>query len=106
MDIELVWDEPVSAELEAEVVRSIREELLSGSGALSRAENLVFHSVQLSPDIDGPEVAVWGVTGDHRFHCQYSPHFTGMKFEIDDIPGMREKLKAAGRKFPDEEEDV
>lgn len=93
MDIELVWKNgPVAPELEAEVVRSIRDELL-GENGLSAAEELIFHTVFLGPiEAEGPEVMVWGVRGDHRFHCEYHSTFKGLKFEKSDLPESVQKL--------------
>ncbi len=109
-DIELYWPEgPVSPELESLVAQDIRRELLdkkTGSG-LKKAEDLLFHMVTLSSvEEEGPCVIVSGVKGDARFHCRFEQKQPeGMRFHIDDIPGMREKLKAAGWKDPTDEED-
>lgn len=102
-EYELVWHgSPGSPELEAEVVADMRREMPK----LKRAEDLLMHVYCLddSHTSDGPSVKVWGEKGDHRFHCEYKDHFAGMKFHIDDIPGFREKLEAAGWKDPDKDD--
>lgn len=105
MDIELYWPEGTpSPELEAEVVKDLRLWLVD-DGEIVPASSLMVHVVTLGPiEAEGPCVVVSGKEGDHRYHCRYQDHWPeGMKFDIDDIPGFREKLEAAGHKFEDDD---
>lgn len=55
-------------ELELEVLTDIKNSLTS----LDKPSDLIFHTVFLGEDYDGPNVAVWGKEGDdNHFHCQY-----------------------------------
>lgn len=99
-DFQLYWPEGgATPELEALVVEDLRRECAE----LKKAESLIVHTVFLSRDLHGPNIEVWGVEGDPRFHCRSRPAFGGMSFHIDEIPGFRDKLKAAGWKDPDDE---
>lgn len=67
--IRLEWDDgPERPEwLEEVVIKDIRESLWG----LSKPENLFTHYVQLTPDMNGPSVHVYGVEGSDAFHCLY-----------------------------------
>lgn len=92
-DIELMWhDTPaVSPELEAQVTTELRGELKT----MPEGFRFGLHYVALGGDND-PCVKVWQDEGDHRFHCTYLDQYDGPMVSIDDIPGLREKLIAAG----------
>jgi hypothetical protein len=55
-------------ELELAVLTDIKRSL----GSLDKPSDLVFHTVFLGKDMDGPNVMVWGEDNDDdHFHCQY-----------------------------------
>ena len=55
-------------QLELEVLTDIKKSLKS----LDNPSDLIFHTVFLGEDYDGPNVMVWGETDDNRhYHCQY-----------------------------------
>ena len=56
------------AQLELDVLNDISQNLTS----LKKPSYLVFHTVFLGEDYDGPNVCVWGEENDDaHFHCQY-----------------------------------
>lgn len=68
--IELAWDgDAPSAEVQAKVVTDIRTRL----GGLYKPSDLIFHTVWLTDDDEGPSVFVYGKEGSDKFHCDYLP---------------------------------
>lgn len=71
--ITLKWHESVPEainldELELTVLKDIKQSL----GRFDCPSALIFHTVFLGSDYNGPHVAVWGEAEDNlHFHCQY-----------------------------------
>lgn len=71
--ITLKWHETVPEdinldELELEVLKDIKQSL----SGLEFPSDLIFHTVFLGSDYNGPHVTVWGEAGDNsHFHCEY-----------------------------------
>jgi hypothetical protein len=57
-----------------EVERKIHEDIKRGSlKGLKKPGDLIFHTVFIGEDIDGPHVLLWGEEGDDdTFHCEWS----------------------------------
>lgn len=54
--------------LELTVLKDIKQNLKS----LDKPSELIFHTVFIGPDYNGPSVLVWGEEGDDdHFHCEY-----------------------------------
>lgn len=68
-EIKIVWhgEVPDQTSVEAAVRSDVFDELCD----LDKPEDLVFHTVFLSDDIDGPCVIVWGKDGSPDLHAEY-----------------------------------
>lgn len=83
-DITLTWSGDYPAGIENAVVDDIRRSLW-GLGA---PEDLWFHSVFLTQDMNGPSVFVWGEAGSPSFHCEYCVE---TKWSSDDPGGTEDE---------------
>lgn len=66
-DFEIVWHGDVPEGVEG----LVRDDMLVDLTDLSKPSDLVFHTVFLGDDFNGPVVTVWGERRDRRFHAEY-----------------------------------
>jgi hypothetical protein len=65
---ELHWPE---GEPSAEIVAATVADIAVSLEGLSKAEDLIFHTVFVGENSDGPLVMVWSEMDDDRLHCEY-----------------------------------
>lgn len=76
-EAELHWEGVTPS---AEIIAKVRADLRTSLPDLRRAEDLIFHAVFLSDDMDGPIVMLSG-RAEGGFHAEYFPDPEWMSIE-------------------------
>jgi hypothetical protein len=58
---------------DGEMEETVRADMRLGGVDMRRPSRLIFSTVLLTADMNGPVVTVWGKKGGKKFHAEYSP---------------------------------
>lgn len=78
-DHPIIWHNEVADEIKGTVKKDIDEHL----SHIKHPSQVVFHTVFLGGDMDGPCVMVWGLPDDDSYHAEYHEfiEYTNMTIE-------------------------
>lgn len=66
-----------------EMEEATRADMRLGGVDMRKPSNLIFSTVILTDDWEGPSVMVWGKRGSKKFHAEYSPKTKWVSHKAD-----------------------